>query len=1492
MHAKYILVILALINSSYILKAQQVSADQNIPTSIPTLPSVSSLPGLNDFTSQTYVNFIRKYTVTQPDLHNSGSIHLWIYSNPEFRVQTTYFDGLGRQQQEVVRCGQGVLNDFMKAYSYDANGRQQYEYLPFSKYRPSVRGKLNKTPSTDILAQYDQFYKGDEPYSKKEYDGSPLNVIKKILPEGHDWVGSNRGKEFKHYTNSASDGIRIWAVDIYNFNPITSATYASNELQVAETIDEDGNKTIEYKDKGGKLIMTKRRLDNTPQDAHNGWACTYYVYDLLDRLRCVVPPKAVEYALNNSWTIPANIMDELCYKYRYDNLGRMSEKKLPGKDVEYYLYDKRNRLVLRQDGNLRSVNKWAFTIYDQLDRECITGTYYTTDPKNQLAVYLIDGTTYNKNELFYYLKSDDLTYDISSAENSFFGYPGKPGHDPLPQGTGGAAAITYFVNCEILAHKYYDKKYLDHYTGFFDYLLPFPAYSNPYLYHPEHQKYPKGKMTATFAKIIDPHNVLGRTSPHDWERRHYYYNRFGKLIFEQHPHVEKDPTAFLGSGDFRNYYYDYSGDMVAKFIFHTYINSKSLDPSVPQSSFTGNVSLTETVEKDYESLNVPKEYHTTVNGVGPVKIGNDNYDEFNRKKYENEGPVLNTYTYNIRNWMTGINANNVNTPSQSVYFAEKIYYNNGFQSKDYNGKIAGIEWRHFGANAPKRFYGYTYDNMDRLSHAEFGEWATSSWNKSITDLTASEITYDINGNIGTMQQMGPGANGPLLMDDMTYHYKSNSNKLESVTDNGLTSWAPDFEEDKTQNGIDYKYDANGNINIDMNKGVTNNSNASAIHYNVFNLPERVEIKHNSLGNVYDLFIDYVYDGLGNLLAKKEWLSNAPGSSPYLFRYFDQFTYRDDVLLYFSHKGGRAIPTNQHTPPQPPGTKHFLNFNHEFFAKDHLSNVRAVVGATIVNSNVVADDNTYTNYHLGLELADITVEDPFWSGIDDIRTDRPTLAMPENAKCAELNGGDPVKRSGGAIMLRVMAGDKFELESDCYYEGDPTEAGIQPAEMVVQSLLNMFGGGEGAVNWGTGEVPDNLQMVNNTVANPTFGSAYEQVFNSQTFDPQMPQAYLNYIVFDENFQLVENNSGMFQASGEAGNWSLIGTDNTAVEIGQNGYLLVFLSSRALSKSTFFDDVRLKFMRGALREENHYYPFGLTVKSNSSLIADPRDNKTLFGSKELENTWGQNWYNFGARRYDMQLGRWMGVDPLADKMPTWSPYTFSFNNPIYFTDPDGQEPTPSEAARMAAHVYGDKKNSILTGGWRVSSRDFGVQLQNNNGLKSLVYERVVDGKVTEYTYATAGTEDWTDWKQNGQQLVGLADQYHSSANNAKVISGDLKDMELSFVGHSLGGGEAALNSLITAGDGVGRKAFTFNAAGVGDITKLVEGETPFGSEKNINAYILMTDPLNAVQNNSILMPDVNGKRHYLVPTDLPSLYNGHSIDNILKNFGVSDPSQYNN
>ena len=120
-----------------------------------------------------------------------------------------------------------------------------------------------------------------------------------------------------------------------------------------------------------------------------------------------------------------------------------------------------------------------------------------------------------------------------------------------------------------------------------------------------------------------------------------------------------------------------------------------------------------------------------------------------------------------------------------------------------------------------------------------------------------------------------------------------------------------------------------------------------------------------------------------------------------------------------------------------------------------------------------------------------------------------------------------------------------------------------------------------------------------------------------------------------------------------------------------------------------------------QEDHYYPFGVRLAHMS--MDGGSNNKYLYNGKELEDDHNLNWYHYGARHYDPQLGRWLQVDP-ADEFH--SPYVYCANTPINAIDPDGRDmiviynPVKygSDHRGHTALLIGNEKD-----GWKLFSRN---------------------------------------------------------------------------------------------------------------------------------------------------------------------------------------------
>ncbi|MGN6435882.1 MAG: DUF6443 domain-containing protein, partial [Agriterribacter sp.] len=224
----------------------------------------------------------------------------------------------------------------------------------------------------------------------------------------------------------------------------SSGIYAAGELYKTIAFDEHDKQVIEFRDKSGRILLKKVQLDGTTADdgsgtSHEGWMCTYYIYDYKGLLRCIITPAATEELRLQEWNLMEieNLLEKACYCYEYDKKGRLIMKKTPAvtrADATYYVYDERGRLVLTQDGKQRksSVNIWIAAIYDYLDRLVLKGTYITAATHKQL----IDGAA----------GSSAYPFGMSNQPNANWTVLTEIGYDTystLPGGTGLAPLLDF-----------------------------------------------------------------------------------------------------------------------------------------------------------------------------------------------------------------------------------------------------------------------------------------------------------------------------------------------------------------------------------------------------------------------------------------------------------------------------------------------------------------------------------------------------------------------------------------------------------------------------------------------------------------------------------------------------------------------------------------------------------------------------------------------------------------------------------------------------------------------------------------------------------------------------------------------------------------------------------------------------------------------------------------------------------------------------------------
>ncbi|MCD8413257.1 DUF6443 domain-containing protein [Tenacibaculum finnmarkense] len=896
-----------------------------------------------------------------------------ITGNDQNKVSTTiqYFDGLGRPKQSISVQAGGNSEDIINHTEYDALGRQVKEYLPYSK--ATQNGAIS---TGNIASEIQGYYKAKYPedfsnvnlptnsYSEKEFDGSPLNRVLKQAGPGQDWrLNGGHGIEFDYQTNIDGE-VTLFGVTT-NFSNATytptltggNDTYLAGQLYKIITKDENYTEvtgklhtTEEFKNKQGQVVLKRTyALINSIERAHD----TYYVYDDYGNLTYVLPPKANSVSSVNTLKNIKNQLNDLCYQYTYDYRNRLVEKQIPGKGKEVIIYDRLDRPVLTQDAIQKSQNKWLFTKYDILGRVVYTGIYTRARYIDRVRMQ----THFNNNNVA--VKMYETALKITGTLGNYYSNLNFPS-----------------TGIEVLTVNYYDDYTFNSLTTATSanyYGIPFTRNT-------------KGLPTGSKVKVLGENKWITTISHYDEKSRPVYVyskndylgtidisesklNDFTGILLESRTtHIKSGKTIVT----IDSFTYDHMNRLLSQ---KQCIGDETLTGCGDEANSTNLVlskkmilNTSKTIV-DNNSITLKPGFHVkaTLGKSVSFSISEDNAELITSNTYDDLGQLISKkvgnkeasplqtvdYKYNIRGWLKNINQDSLN---DNDLFNFSLKYNDPTSGTTlFNGNISQTSWNTLSQDKSTKTYTYDYDALNRI--------------KSGTGVLGSKydvsgIKYDKNGNIKTLIRKGHiniDADVFGTMDNLVYSY-DNGNKLHSVTDKGNDSYG--FKDGNSSDNIynnrndDYKYDVNGNMISDANKGITN------ITYNHLNLPKRVTFNNSNQ-------IEYSYDATGVKQIKTVKEKNGGNTISTQTAYAGNFIYHKldnggllspDAtapvfkLEFFNHPEGYVSPLDANDLSK--GFKYIYQY------KDHLGNVRLSYtdndnnGVIDASSEIVEESNYY------------------------------------------------------------------------------------------------------------------------------------------------------------------------------------------------------------------------------------------------------------------------------------------------------------------------------------------------------------------------------------------------------------------------------------------------------------------------------------------------------------------------------------------------------
>lgn len=295
-------------------------------------------------------NYIATYTYTAKN-------------NASHVADINYYNDMGYPSQNIQIGASPDTQSIVTPFYYDAKIRESRKYLPY--VTNGYSGLYRSDAFSEQTEYYNDLYgnnEGNHSYTESLYDASPLNRATASYNAGAVFR-TNDGKRTLSYETNTENEVAHFIVDslILSF----SGFCLPHTLFKIEETNEDGIAVVTYKDFMERTVL-ERAIDVSDSSTTYD---TYYVYDDRGNLCYVLPPELSKTVVSRTpGTLPEAMIAELAYVYKYDGRNRCIEKRTPGTDPTYMIYDDIDRLVMSQNGNMRNRNQWIYTEYDALDR--------------------------------------------------------------------------------------------------------------------------------------------------------------------------------------------------------------------------------------------------------------------------------------------------------------------------------------------------------------------------------------------------------------------------------------------------------------------------------------------------------------------------------------------------------------------------------------------------------------------------------------------------------------------------------------------------------------------------------------------------------------------------------------------------------------------------------------------------------------------------------------------------------------------------------------------------------------------------------------------------------------------------------------------------------------------------------------------------------------------------------------------------------------------